>query len=74
MSIGIRAKLDAKPEFRASIEEKFRRVLENRPLSAQEWEDGNNVDFDDDAELYEYLKRVYLFLFEAGPWPNTRDV
>lgn len=70
---GLKAELDEKPKLRALVEERFRWVLENRPFSAQEWEDRNNVDFDDDAELQEYLKRVYLFLFEAGPRPNTRD-
>ena len=33
-------------------------------------EDETDISFDEDAELYAYLRRLYDYLFEDGPFPD----
>lgn len=48
----------------------FDHVLAERKLTASEYENRAEVSFDTDAELFEELSKLYLYLFQNGPYPD----
>lgn len=52
----------------------FDHVLAERKLTALEYEKRAEVNFDTDAELYQELSKLYLYLFQDGPYPDGPDL
>jgi hypothetical protein len=50
------------PSQREFIQEKFQQILDERPSSAEDWEN--------DDDLYEFLDSLYQFLFANGAYPE----
>ncbi|WP_299720253.1 hypothetical protein [uncultured Tateyamaria sp.] len=58
------------PSQREFIQEKFQQILDERPLSAEDWENEMNFSHENDDELYEFLGALYQFLFANGAYPE----
>ncbi|MDH6135206.1 hypothetical protein P3T37_004616 [Kitasatospora sp. MAA4] len=56
----------AAPETMEGLRLGFQRLLRERSLSRGEYCDLTFIEFETDAELYEYLQEVYVFLFLKG--------
>lgn len=60
-------------DVRGQWAERFRSILDHvlaeGQLAALEYEDRTEVSFDTDVEFYDYLAKLYRFLFSDGPMP-----
>jgi len=54
------------PEWGESIRREFQQVLAERSISAAEYCDMTWVEFESDDALYEYLGKVFDYLFGGG--------
>jgi len=57
-------------EWAERLKRNFSHVLAEQVLTAMDYEDETDISFDEDAELYAYLWRLYNYLFENGPFPD----
>ena len=62
--------LGRKPEPDRRLRVQFKRVLDERPYTFENWEDLTAVSLDTDEELYVHLRQVYQYLFDEGPYPT----
>ncbi len=60
---------DARGEWAERFRSNIEYVLAKRELTALEYEDRTEVSFDTDAELFEYLEKLYQYLFYNGVQP-----
>jgi len=65
----LKEETDARGEWAERFRSNFEHVLAERQLTALEYEDRTEVSFDTDAELFEYLEKIYQYLFYEGPQP-----
>ncbi|MER5867342.1 hypothetical protein [Kitasatospora sp. NPDC002040] len=54
------------PEWGESIRREFAQVISERPLSVAQYCDMTWVEFESDDALYEYLGKVFEYLFVGG--------
>jgi hypothetical protein len=59
-----------KSEWSERLKRNFEYVITSRKLSALDYEEKIDVEFASDDELYGYLRRLYTYLFEDGPFPT----
>lgn len=66
----LKAGLEIDPDDSRRFRERFEAVLRDRPLTADEYERDIGFRFDNDEEMYGYLREMFGFLFEDGPFPE----
>jgi hypothetical protein len=66
----LKERLSRPTEWSERFHRKFEHVLEMRALTAKDYELRTDIDFDSDDELFIYLRKLYDFLFAAGPYPE----
>jgi len=66
----LRQVIAEKSEWSERLKRNFEHVLDARQLNALDYEDKVDIEFASDDELYGYLKRLYTYLFEDGPFPE----
>ena len=65
----LKEEIDTAGEWAKRFRTKFEHVLTERTLSAAKYEVRTEVSFDTDAELFEYLEKLYQYLFYDGTQP-----
>jgi hypothetical protein len=61
---------------RDEVEDGLRELLRTRELTVREYADMTQVDFDNEEELYDYLQKMYNYLFRGSeeapmiPYPS----
>ncbi len=60
---------DTRGEWAERFRSNFDHVLAEKTLTAAEYEARTEISYDTDVEFYEYLLKLYRFLFSSGPMP-----
>lgn len=66
----LKDELSVPSEWRAQFRRNFEHVLGTKTLTAKDYERRTDIEFDSDDELFAYLRKLYNFLFAAGPYPE----
>lgn len=61
--------VETRGEWAARYRKNLNHVMAERTLTALEYEDETLVSFDTDAELYDELSKLNLYLYFDGPYP-----
>ncbi|MFC6063766.1 hypothetical protein [Streptomyces ochraceiscleroticus] len=54
-----------KEEYVDAVKQGFEELLRDRDFTVEDYERLTEVEFDDEDSLYEYLQRMYQYLFEG---------
>lgn len=55
--------------LRPSFKEDFQRVIRDRLITMEEHARLTDIDFETDDELFEYLQKIFDYLYKDGPYP-----
>ena len=63
----LKAGLEIDPDDARRFRERFEVILRDKPLTVGEYEKDIRFHFENDEEMYGYLRAMFGFLFEGGP-------
>ncbi|MEZ5778092.1 MAG: hypothetical protein R3E44_06990 [Paracoccaceae bacterium] len=67
---GLKAGLEIDRDETRRFRERFEAILRDKPLTVEEYEKDIGFHFENDEEMYRYLRAMFSFLFEDGPFPE----
>lgn len=65
----LKSGLEKDPIGSPAFKSRFEIILQEKPFTAQGWEDEFDTSFDEDEEVHEHLQAIYDYLFLGGPVP-----
>jgi hypothetical protein len=57
------------PDFQSN----FKKKIDNREITLEEWEEITGFEFEKDDDLYDYLTQIYLYVYEDAPLENIYE-